>query len=47
VIARIHEARTASAIRKMLREQIEPSSPAPVVEGYRDNVATAVETIEH
>jgi hypothetical protein len=38
---RIHEARTASAIRKMLREQ---PPPAPIVEeGYRDNVAMAVE----
>lgn len=42
VVRRITRARTASAIRKMLRELPQPVE-APFISGYRGNVARAVD----
>jgi hypothetical protein len=42
VVGRVVRARTASAIRKMLRES-EPIESGPSVAGYRDNATHAAE----
>jgi hypothetical protein len=43
IARRIHQARTASGIRKMLRTQVEEPASPPIAASYRDNVAMAVE----